>query len=301
MIGSHVVDALLGRGYTVVALDNLSRGRKENISPNASFVLCDICNPDALRDTFVQHGSFDFIVHQASIINEGIDSENIETDVSVNICGTLNLLELAKSFGVRRIVYASSVAVYGRGIKMPANEKQTLPEPIASYGIAKLASEHYIRYVCAQSSMSFACLRYGNIYGPRQSLNGEVGVINVFTDRVSKNLPITMYGDGSQARDFLYVKDCVEATLAAIDYKKNLIVNIAAGKVTTVSAIARTLQKVSGHEILIERKPLRYGEIGKFWCDISQAQQLLSWKPRTDLETGVRETLKWCSDLNPKS
>lgn len=293
MIGSHAVDALLARGDEVVAVDDLSCGHKKNVSTQARFVVLDVCDEKAVAKVFDELGPFDGVVHQASIINRGIDEEDVNIDIAVNINATVNLVRNAIKANVRRFVYASSVAVYGRPEVLPAKERETMPFPIASYGIGKLSAEHYVRYLCEETDMTYACLRYSNIYGPRQNKNGEVGVVGVFVDNVSLNKPIVVYGDGQQSRDFLYVSDCVEATLAALDEEGSFVLNIGSGRPTTVMEIVDSLAAACERPMEIVNKPLRHGEIGQFWCDVSQAQAALNWSPKTDLPTGIRNTLQW--------
>lgn len=297
MIGSHVVDALQARGDFVVALDNLSSGQIQNIRPDVPFFHADIRNKESLVQVFTEFGPFDAVIHQAAVINQGITSEDTAIDIAVNIEGTRNLLELSREHGVDRFIYASSVAVYGRPTQLPAVEHKTIPLPVASYGVCKLAAEHYVSYFCRDTSMSYACLRYGNIYGPRQSSNGEVGVIGVFIESASRGLPITVYGDGKQSRDFLYVADCVEATLAALSVEGNVVLNIAAGKSTSLSQIVDALTSVCGRAIQINQKPARKGDIGNFWCDIGEAKLALNWRPVSDLIAGIRATLEWRSSV----
>ena len=294
MIGSHVVEALLARGDQVIALDDLSRGDERNVPDGATFARIDITDSRALVSAFDRLGPFDAVLHEASIINQGIDAEDVGQDVAVNIEGTLNLLRSASAGGVRRFVYASSVAVYGRPSVLPATESATLPEPIASYGIGKLAAEHYVRYFAnASTDMSYACLRYSNIYGPRQKPLGEVGVIGIFVERVAERAPLVQHGDGSQCRDFLYVGDCVSATLAALDSKSSLTLNVGSGRPTSVSELIAVLRDVTGNSIKVEQVPLRHGELGQFWCNIDLAKTSLPWTPSTSLRDGLRQTLDW--------
>lgn len=294
MIGSHIAEALLARGDQVVALDNLSRGDERNIPDGANFARVDVTDSRALASTFDRLGPFDAVLHEASIINEGIDAEDVAVDVAVNIEGTLNLLRCAKAAGVRRFVYASSVAVYGRPSLLPATESATLPEPIASYGIGKLSAEHYVRYFAnASSGMTYACLRYSNIYGPRQKPFGEVGVIGIFVERIAEHAPLVQHGDGSQCRDFLYIADCVSATLAALDSAASLTLNVGSGRPTSVSELISALRDVAGDSVTVTHAPMRRGELGRFWCNIDLARTALSWAPSTSLSEGLRKTLDW--------
>jgi len=297
MVGAHATAALLAQGAQVIAIDNLSRGDAINVPTAATFIRADITDAEKLSDIFAQNGPFDAVLHEAALINTGIDAEDAVVDIAININGTLNLLKLAAESHVRRFVYASSVAVYGRPTALPARECETIPNPIASYGIGKLAAEHYVRYVAEMSGdMSYACLRYSNIYGPLQHPLGEVGVVGVFVQRLSDGLPLFQHGDGTQCRDFLYVSDCVEATITALMSSRNMVLNIGSGYPTTVKSIIDELKQVVGGEIALEQSIVRHGDIGRFWCDISLAQEMLDWTPRTLLREGLRRTWEWRLD-----
>lgn len=294
MVGAHVAAELLARGAQVIAIDDLSRGDAANVPSAATFIQADIRNAEMLSNIFAQNGPFDSVLHEASLINAGIDAENAVVDIAININGTLNLLRLSTESHVRRFVYASSVAIYGRPMDLPARESETIPRPIASYGIGKLAAEHYVRYFAEMSGdMSYACLRYSNIYGPLQHPLGEVGVVGVFVQRLFEGLPLIQHGDGTQCRDFLYVSDCVEATIAALMSSRNMVLNIGSGYPTSVKSIIDELKKVADSKIAVDQTIIRHGEIGRFWCDISLAQEMLGWTPSTLLGEGLRRTLEW--------
>jgi UDP-glucose 4-epimerase len=294
MVGSHVTDVLIARGDTVYAVDDLSRGKRANIHNAAQFVEADIRDVDAMSRLSAAIGQCDAIVHQASIINEGLGAEDADIDIGVNQKGTLNLLALAGKLEVGRFIYASSVAVYGRPAVLPADEATTIPEPVASYGIGKLAAEHYVRYAAAaHDNLGFAILRYANIYGPRQPLLGEVGVIRYFIESLANGKPLIVHGDGEQVRDFLYIDDCVAATLAALDAHENLILNIGSGRPTSVNEVVTALREVVPSPIEVNKSPPRHGEIGRFWCSIDRARAALLWQPVTALRDGVRKTFDW--------
>lgn len=294
MIGSHVVDALIARGDEVIALDDLSRGDRANLNRAARFACIDVRDAEALAVLAAEVGPLDAVVHQASIINEGIDAENIDIDLGVNVRGTLNLIDFARKVGARRFVYASSVAVYGRPEILPAREDATLPTPIASYGIGKLAAEHYLRYAAeSEPGLTYAALRYANIYGPRQALLGEVGAIRFFVENIVAGRPVHIHGDGEQCRDFLYVDDCVAVTLKALDSDENLVLNVGSGHPTTVNQVVAALGRVLGSPLVPERLARRHGEIGRFWCDTEKAAAKLGWTPVVDLDVGIGRTLEW--------
>ncbi len=295
-IGSHLVDALVKGGNQVVAIDNLSRGHRKNVNSNCQFYELDICDRSLLSEVINQESPIDVIVHQASIINAGIDAEDIDIDLAVNVVGTINLLQQITDSGASRFVYASSVAVYGRPENLPATVSETVPAPIASYGIAKLAAENYVKYFCsALTDVSFGILRYANIFGPRQDLFGEVGVVRHFVEALARSEPITLHGDGNQTRDYLYVSDCIDATIASIHSGQDMLVNVGSGKATTVNRIIEVIQDLSEVEVKISNHPTRHGEIGNFWCDISDATRMLDWQPQTSLKDGIADTMNWAA------
>lgn len=297
MIGSHVVDYCIKNNFEVFSLDDMSRGKLENINPGSIFFKGSITDSDFLDHVANQIGRIDVIIHQASIINEGIDFENINTDIQVNIFGTINILKMAERCQAKRFIYASSVAVYGKPKKLPAIEDSSLPEPIASYGIGKMASEKYVKYYSERYNMSYACLRYSNIYGPRQGSLGEVGVISHFIDKIFKTRSINIYGTGDQERDFLFIEDCVNATMKSAFLKNNFTINIGKGIGTSINEIVRILKSESQLGFTIKNNPLKRGDIGVFWCDISEAKKILNWTPEVNIREGIVRTIHWLENI----
>ena len=288
-IGSHIVDSLLLGGRKVVVIDNLSTGCEENLNLAATFYCGSITNKEYLKKIFVQH-NIDLVIHGAAIINEGTHSEIPNLDVAVSIEGTLNLLDLSVKHKVERFIYVSSVSVYGRPTLLPAKEESALA-PINSYGIAKLSAEEYVKYFWTKYGLPYHILRYGNIYGPRQPRIGEVGVISVFTQRVVNRLPLIIYGDGSQMRDFLYVDDCVEMTLAMSKLSGNHIVNIASGFGVSVNGIFDCFSFLSEFPVVRCFEPFSQDEVGKFYSSIESYKKLSGLQPGVKLMEGIRKTL----------
>jgi UDP-glucose 4-epimerase len=213
-------------------------------------------------------------------------------DVQTSITGTINLIELCIEKNVRRLVYASSVAVYGRVENIPVSE-DVMPKPIYSYSIAKLCAEEYLEFYAKIHGLKYHALRYANIYGPRQPIYGEVGVIAIFTERVMNGKEVIIYGDGEHIRDYLFVDDVVEATLKSLEVDGNLVLNIGYGVPVTVKHVFEIFQSHHKKPIRVIHKPERIGELGKFYCDISRLKHHFHWRPKISLKEGIFKTLQY--------
>ncbi|NVL90351.1 MAG: NAD-dependent epimerase/dehydratase family protein [Desulfobacterales bacterium] len=290
-IGSHIVGELVDRGDTTVVVDDLSMGTRDNLNPNAVFYHGDIADRDFLRKVFEQH-SFDVVIHQAAKINTSVLTEQPLVDVWTSVVGTINLIELCLEHNVARLVYASSVAVYGRVETLPVSENVT-PRPIYSYSIAKLCAEQYLEFYAKTHGLKYHALRYANVYGPRQPIYGEVGVIAIFTERVVNGQELNIYGDGEHIRDYIYVQNVVEATLRSLEVEGNLVLNVGCGVPVTVNRLFEILQSCSGRMLEVAYKPERVGELGKFYCDISRLKAHLHWRPKISLEEGIFKTVQY--------
>ena len=239
--------------------------------------------------------SFDAVIHEASHINTSVPEEDPRLDLSVNVMGTLSLMEafLAQGKKPGKFIYASSVAVYGSPKTLPVTEDGPL-RPIYSYGIAKQCAEEYVRYYGATRGLDCHIARYGNIYGPRQPIYGEVGVIAIFTDRVLGGKALTIFGHGEHVRDFMYIDDAVEATVRLLDLDGCDTFNVASGQGATINEIVAVFKAVADGPLDVICKPERAGELGKFEADISKLTDALDWRPGTDLGAGIEETLRFC-------
>jgi UDP-glucose 4-epimerase len=215
-IGSHVVDAYIQADHEVWALDDLSRGKREQVNPHAHFVRMDLCCPD-LKDLLAE-GNFDCINHHAAQIDVRVSVADPTRDAMINIVGTLNLLEAARAHGVPRVIFASTGgAIYGEQRHFPATEQHPT-SPISPYGVAKLAVENYLEYYRKVHGLRYVVLRYANVYGPRQDPEGEAGVVAIFCGKVLRGQRLIIYGDGEQTRDYVYVGDVARANLLALRY-----------------------------------------------------------------------------------
>jgi UDP-glucose 4-epimerase len=287
-IGSHIYDALRIRGESVLVVDDLSTGTLNNLPKDANVLVGSVSDRQFLETIFSDF-QITAIVHQAARINTSIKSEVPGVDVDVSVMGTINLLNLAVEHSVSKFVYASSVAVYGRPRKIPASEDDFL-SPIYSYGIAKLSAEHYVDWYGKTRGMNTQILRYSNIYGPRQFILGEVGVIAIFTKQFIENKHFIVFGDGQHLRDYLYVEDAVDGTLAAFYSNQNGIFNVASGIGTSTLQVVDEFRKYRS-ELKVLFEPERDGELGNMFCDTRKINQTLGWQPKWNLSVGIQRTI----------
>ena len=298
-IGSHVVELLLAEGYGVDLVDNLSSGRRENVPAGATLHELDIGSVDAAR--LIQSGRFDLICHLAAQIDVRKSVADPGYDAGVNIVGSLNLLEAvrASKHPTRFIFSSTGGAIYGDLVPVPSEE--FMPKnPESPYGTAKLSVELYMRYYAQIHGLDTLALRYSNVYGPRQDPHGEAGVVAIFCNRILSGTPLTVFGDGSQTRDYVFAGDVARANLAAaratLPPPRELDVrawNIGTARETSVIELANTLQRAAGSSVPIELAPARPGEQLRSAVSIAKAARELAWEPKVGLEDGLRETFAW--------
>ena len=295
-IGSNVVDAFIERGDRVWIADDLSSGRKANVNPKATFAQVDIRDA-ALADVFRDAGGFDVISHHAAQIDVRKSVADPRLDASINVDGFLNVAELARAHGTKRMVFVSSGGVvYGEPEQIPTPE--TAPKlPASPYGVTKLVAEHYMHYYTRTWGMEYVALRYSNVYGPRQDPHGEAGVVAIFCNRVMDGTPLTIFGDGEQTRDYVFVGDVVRANLLAAEIELDpapagldaRAFNVGTGTETTVNELAHALMRATGREVPIEHAAARPGEVLRSCLDTS-ALRSKGWQPATSLERGLELT-----------
>src|SRR6185436_20083720 len=266
-IGSHTVDRLIGAGHHVVVLDDFRTGKRANLAQHAGsdrleIVACDVSHGifAALAPITAKHGPVERIVHLTAQVSVVHSVDNPLVDMQVNYGGTLHVLEYARATGVKKVVFASSAAVYGDVVEMPVDEA-TSTRPVSPYGIDKLASELALDYYAAVHGVPATWLRFFNVYGPRQDPSSPYsGVISIFADRARAGRPLLIFGDGGQTRDFVYVGDVVRAIVAALgDGNSRMVANVATGAEITVLELARTLIQLCGNRSAIEHAPARAG------------------------------------------
>lgn len=297
-IGSHVAEAYLGKGCRVWVLDNLSTGRRSNIPDGAEFVEANVSS-SAVRDLFRDVGGFDIVSHHAAQIDVRKSVADPLFDATVNIDGLLMLVEAGREFGLGRIVFVSSGGVvYGEPDTRPTPE--TAPKlPLSPYGVSKLASEQYLYYYHRIHGIEYVTLRYSNVYGPRQDPHGEAGVVAIFAQRLLRGENLTIFGDGEQTRDYVFVGDVVRANMllseAAIAPGNSLdsrAFNVGTGIGTSVNRLAAALMKISGREVPIEYAPERPGELRHSSLAVDKLIGL-GWISRTSLPDGLEKTYEY--------
>lgn len=297
-IGSHVADAFLAAGWSVTVLDNLCRGRREQIPTGAEFLQLDAGSPDARAA--VAAGGFEVISHHAAQVDVRVSVADPTLDARENILVPVNLLEGARVGGVRRFIGVSSGGVvYGE--RRPPHEETAPKLPLSPYGVSKLAGEHYLACYAQLYGVEGAALRYSNVYGPRQDPHGEAGVVAIFGDRLRAGRPLTVFGDGEQTRDYVFVSDVARANLLAADADLPPLdgtidaraFNIGTGVQTSVNALAEAMLTAAGSPVGIERAPARPGELLANALIVEKAKRVLGWVPRVGLAEGLRATYAW--------
>ncbi len=285
-IGSHVVDALVARGDDVVVLDDLSRGRRENVNAGATLVTADI------RDGGAVDAAFDDVrpevcFHLAAQADVRVSVADPALDCDVNVIGTIRVLEAARRHGTQVVFSSTGGAIYGE-CERPAPESAPR-EPLAPYGASKLAGEEYLATYNRLYGTSHVALRYGNVYGPRQDPHGEAGVVAIFFGRLAAGEPPRIFGDGRQTRDYVYVGDVVVATLAGYGHAGGVF-NVGTGRETSVVELAEACGRVSGVGLEPVFAPARLGELQRSVLDPSLAERELGFRAATDLDAGLAET-----------
>jgi UDP-glucose 4-epimerase len=300
-IGSHLVDRLIQEGHRVAVVDDLSHGRRENLNPEADFHEISVVDP-GLADVFEKVRP-DAVNHHAAQISVSASVEDPIHDARTNVLGSLNLIRCALRFGVRHLVFASTGgALYGDPEYLPCDEEHPIA-PLSPYGVAKLAVEKYLYAYHLTHGLTFTCLRYSNVFGPRQDPNGEAGVVAIFCLRMLEGREVEIYGDGTQTRDFVYVGDVVEANLLAHRRHSDvsgLTVNIGTGEETSVNDVFRTLADAAGYDREPVHREKRPGEVYRIALSAEKARTTLRWRPRTDFRDGLEETFEWFRNRSPK-
>jgi len=290
-IASHVVDLYLKNGYEVVIVDDLSTGRRSNLNPAATFYEMDIRDPK-LAEVFEKEKP-DFVNHHAAQMDVRRSVADPLFDASVNVLGSINLIECAKKYSVKRVVYISTGgAVYGEPEYLPCDEAHPI-NPICQYGASKHTVEHYLYMYQVNYGLNYTVIRYPNVYGPRQDPHGEAGVVAIFTGLMLKNQQVIINGDGEQVRDFTYVGDCAQANLLALTANCNGIYNVGVNKGTSVNEIYRTLKMITGYKFDAVHGPAKVGETRKIYLNATKAQRELGWTATVSLEEGLRQTVQY--------
>ncbi len=289
-IGSHVVDRLVKDGYKVKVLDNLSSGKLDNIQGHLSSKRVDFVKGD-IRDVSFVRKSFegiDTIIHMAALVSVPLSIENPTLTFDINLLGTLNMLRTSIEKHVNRFVFISSCAVCGDPASLPVSEK-TEAHPISPYAESKLIGERYCLGFSERQMLRSVVLRFFNVYGPRQGMNEYSGVITRFIERCKNKLPMTIYGDGFQTRDFVNVEDVARAVSISVKSKVDgEVFNIGSGHATSINELAKTILELADIDLEICHEKPRSGDIRASYADISKARKLLGYKPQVSLREGLR-------------
>lgn len=306
-VGSHLCDRLLAEGHQVVAVDDLATGREANLAgaleQGEAFTFTEMdVRAQGLLEVFTRHRP-DVVMHLAAQAGVRPSLEDPDHDASVNVMGTLNVLRCASTIGSRKIVYAASGGtLYGEPASVPVRESAADgAHPESPYGISKKVVLEYLSFYSRQRGLDFTALALGNVYGPRQDPAGEAGVIAIFASSMLAGETPTIFGDGEQTRDYVYVEDTVEAFTAAMDRASGEIVNIGTGLETSVNALYSMLAEIVGSPSEPAYGPQPEGELRRIALDNSLAASVLGWRPRTDLSSGLARTVEHLRGLHPAS
>jgi nucleoside-diphosphate-sugar epimerase len=303
-IGSHIAERLARSGHSVAVLDNFSSGKRGNFDDFESQVEVfegDIRDPKRLAEA--ARGR-DIVFHEAAIVSVPYSVEHPLETHDVNVLGTLQVLEAARRAKVRRVVFASSAAVYGDEPVLPKVETMP-PRPITPYGVEKITAEHYLRTFSAIYGLETVALRYFNVFGPRQDPTSPYsGVISVFVDRALRGEALTIFGDGKASRDFVYVADVVDANIAAAmgprEDVSGEVFNVARGRKTTLDELAGALGRIVDRELSVIYAAPRLGDIAHSLADVTKAERGLGVRAKVGVEEGLRELVRYARDQDPE-
>ncbi len=302
-IGSHLADRLLAEGHRVISVDDLTTGRIANLGEARSygkeftFFNMDV-RADGLMPLFERHRP-EVVFHLAA--QSGVRPSLVDPvrDASINIMGTLNVLECALKAGSRKVIYAASGGtIYGEPRRLPAKESAAQGSyPASPYGISKKIVLDYLSFYSRYRGVEYTALALGNVYGPRQDPLGEAGVVAIFAGRMLAGEAVTIFGDGNQTRDYVFIDDVVHAFVQSMERGSGKLVNIGTGLESSVNGLYRLLAGIIGYEREPEHGPLPAGELRRIALDISVAPNAIAWKPWTHLEDGLAETVAFIKGI----
>ena len=296
-IGSHTVERLLSKGYSVVVVDNYYSGSPGNLprgDGRLAILEKDVSDTSSMNKmaSILGEGDVEAVIHLAAVINIVEVNENPQRALDVNVKGTLNVLELARKLGAERVVFASSTAVHGEPVYLPVDEDHPL-NPANLYGETKLFSERLINRYMKDYGLSAVSLRYFNVYGPRMRPGPYAGVVLSFIQALLKGETPVIYGTGNQTRDFVYVGDVAEANVRAIESSYRGPVEIGSGVETSINDLYRMICRIIGRCPEPHRRPPRPGDVSRSVASIKLARRVLGWRPIVSLEEGLRYTVEY--------
>lgn len=290
-IGSHIVDRYISIGHKVVVIDNLSTGFKKNINKKVRFYQVDIRNFKIIKK-IIQKEKPEIINHHAAIAEVVKSIKNPFPTYETNILGTINLLLAGGQFNIKKFIFSSTGgAIYGEPKKIPTDEK-TPATPLSPYGLSKLIGEECIKFYAKIYDFKYLIFRYPNVYGPRQDPHGEAGIVAIFSELIKNNKRPTIFGDGTKARDYVYVDDITKANIIALKNGKNEIINLGWGEKITDQTIFNAITdnfNFNGQPIYA---PYRKGEVYQIALNAEKAGKILNWKPKISFKEGIKKYIK---------
>ncbi|MFC5713067.1 NAD-dependent epimerase/dehydratase family protein [Thalassorhabdus alkalitolerans] len=292
-IGSHVVEELLLKGYQVSVVDNLITGKKENLPNGVTFYKVDI--RDNLNQIFEKENP-DYVIHMAAQVSVSHSISKPVYDGEQNILATINVLKACVQYKVKKIIFASTAAVYGEPHYLPIDEKHEW-KPISFYGLSKLNAESYIKMFSELYALNYTILRYANVYGMRQDAHGEAGVVAIFIEKIMKGDRPTIFGDGLQTRDFIFVKDVAKANVAALENGDDMVFNVSTEKKTSVVEIIDEMAKAFNKEIFPQFTEEREGDIRDSYLSNKITTSELGWEPMYTLSEGLHDTISYYKNI----
>jgi len=289
-IGSHVLEHIRKFNHSCIVLDNFSTGVHRNIPSEIKVYERDICH-NGMEELLIAE-EIDVVIHLAGQTMVPVSQEHPAFDCSVNILGSVGVLDACRKAGVKRVVFASTAAVYGYADQLPITEEQA-GDPISFYGLSKYTFERYLEFYWQQFGLSYVILRFANVYGERQGDGGEGGVISIFTKKIKQAEVVTIFGDGAQTRDFIYAGDVAGAIYqASLSPNTNRAYNISTQIETSVNELVTCFERITGEPIIRSYAEARTGDIARSVLANHQARRCLNWKPEVDLLEGLRRTYR---------
>lgn len=294
-IGSNLVDAYIEEGHEVVVIDNLYGGDINNINPKAKFYLMDVRSP--LIEKVFEKEKPDIVNHHAAQMSVPLSVEKPSFDADVNVLGFINILQNCVKYNVKKVIFISSGgAVYGEAEEYPTTEKY-IPQPLSPYAITKYVSENYLHFYNHQYALNYTVLRYANVFGPRQVPHGEAGVVSIFIEKLLNGETPTIYAFNDEpegmVRDYVFVKDVVNANILALNKCDKEKINIGTQKETNTTTLYNTIAKVMGSNTVCKKSGARKGDLRHSCLNITKAKEILGWQPKYSLEEGIKLTYQY--------
>jgi UDP-glucose 4-epimerase len=297
-IGSHVADAFIERGDEVLVVDDLSSGKREHVNDQAQLIELDIADAAALRSHAEDFGA-ELICHLAAQSSVTVSVTNPDLDFASNVRGTFNVCQTAAALQAPIVFASTGGALYGNDVPIPTPESY-VAQPLAPYGASKLAGEAFVATQARSHELAHIVLRLGNVYGPRQSPHGEAGVVAIFSDRLLRGEPPTVYGHGTPTRDYVHVADITRAFTLAADSDRSGTFNAGWGREVSVLELLDVIQRAAGTTIEPRLEPLRAGELDRSALDSSAAAAALGWRPEIEFADGIAETFRWYASAHDR-